>query len=209
MQHRTSAPSTETPAPQGPRTRAELDALVGQRTELRDQLREMGRRRNQIEEQIQSADPARLSQIRGEMKEIDSRATAINTTISVLDDKIAAAIGRGVFAEPSLLGQPSKEAPSSTIHPPDFPWVDTRLFLVSLAGEALAFVLVGVVAWRFGVRRLRAQLSGMLAHQSHQLQQVQQSIDVIAVEVERISEGQRFVAKTMADKALAEGEPAS
>src|SRR5437773_11889464 len=78
MQHRTSAPSTETPAPQGPRTRAELDALVGQRTELRDQLREMGSRRNQIEEQIQSADPARVSQIRGEMKEIDRRATALN-----------------------------------------------------------------------------------------------------------------------------------
>jgi hypothetical protein len=62
--------------------------------------------------------------------------------------------------------------------------------------------LVGVLA----VRRLERRFRTMFAPNPSTTSQLQQSVDAIAIEVERISENQRFVTKLLNDRGLGEGE---
>jgi hypothetical protein len=65
---------------------------------------------------------------------------------------------------------------------------------------ALLFTFIGVLIHRRAWRRAEKQFTGVGAGGRAELQQLQQAVDVIAVEVERISEGQRFVSKLLNDR---------
>jgi hypothetical protein len=79
-------------------------------------------------------------------------------------------------------------------------YLQVAVITVLLSG-ALAAIVVGLVR---GVSIKPKQASVSDTH-SHQLEQLQQSVDAIAVEVERIAEAQRFSAKLLAERA----EPAA
>jgi len=64
----------------------------------------------------------------------------------------------------------------------------------ALAAEAVGFLLIGFVFWRLTARRARREVGAMLGDQSAKVQRLEQSLDVIAVEVQRIADGQRAVA---------------
>lgn len=72
---------------------------------------------------------------------------------------------------------------------------------------------LGIPLVRSWTKRKELEASGRLipASMDDRLQRIEQAIDTMAVEVERIAEGQRFVVKLMADKpaervAIGEGE---
>ena len=81
----------------------------------------------------------------------------------------------------------------------------TRANYLLLFGAAGAFsLMVGfVAAWiggRFGARSvLKEARRNALGEVNDQLRRMEQSIDVIALEVERISEAQRFAARVAAE----------
>lgn len=81
----------------------------------------------------------------------------------------------------------------------------TREHYLMLFGAAGTFALVVgfVAAWiggRFGARSVLKQARAQaLGEVSEQLGRMQQSVDVIALEVERISEAQRFAARIAAE----------
>ena len=79
-------------------------------------------------------------------------------------------------------------------------FLQVSIIVVALAGM-LSVVVVGLVR---GVQSKPKQLNAT-AGQNLQLEQLQQSVDAIAVEVERIAEAQRFSAKLLAERA----EPAA
>jgi hypothetical protein len=66
-----------------------------------------------------------------------------------------------------------------------------------LALQGLTFVLLGIVVWRSFRRPVSTRLAGADAGR---LEQLQRSVDVMAVEVERIAESQRFTAKLLNDQ---------
>ncbi len=81
------------------------------------------------------------------------------------------------------------------------------------AGAHVALTFVGAyVFWRFAVNRLaergwRLGGSGTVElpdESPDRLESLQQSLDVVAVEVERIGEGQRFMARLVAEQDAAE-----
>jgi hypothetical protein len=86
------------------------------------------------------------------------------------------------------------------------------LVLFTAAGViALAAGLVG--AWlgaRFGTRRVVQEVIDALPSReqrdatSQQLGQLAQAVDVMSVEIERLSEGQRFTARLLADRRAAQ-----
>jgi hypothetical protein len=78
--------------------------------------------------------------------------------------------------------------------------------LVAGAGLFAAFIItVRTVAHVFLERaRLRAGQSGT-STDSARLQRIEQAIEAMAIEVERISEGQRFTTKLLADRAAGSG----
>jgi hypothetical protein len=189
---------------QGPQTRADLDALVAQRQELRDQARDLSRRRNQLDEQQHvTSDPGAKQALQARMRDIDVRSARIESDLLRLDERIADAIARGVNVDqPQQPQQPQAIISIPPINIPEFGpprGVDPDLLVGALVGEALAFVMVGVVIFQLGWKRIRAQLRRDTGDQSARLEKLQQAIDVIGVEVERISEGQRYVAKVVGD----------
>ena len=191
---------------QAPQTRAQLDALREQRTELTSQLQSLGNRRAELmaQEHIGSDEEARV--IQDQIKQLDQRMSRLDAQITGLNDQISASVARGVGTrgadvEPGLPAIAPINIPQITI-PPFGPMgpMQTRSpdLIGALAGEAAIFLLFGFVFWQFAWKRMRAQLSHALGDQSARMQQVQQSLDVIGLEVERISEGQRYVAKVLA-----------
>jgi hypothetical protein len=78
-------------------------------------------------------------------------------------------------------------------------------------GSAAGLLAIYVV-WRGVIRRFIWKkkpvpvVTATVPDHSPRLEQLQQSVDVIALEVERISEAQRFLAKVINERALGAGE---
>jgi hypothetical protein len=78
--------------------------------------------------------------------------------------------------------------------------------VITFAGIATVIVamlgslaMIGVTSWRF-IRKAPSAPKQMDNETLQRLEQLQQSMDSIAIEVERIAEAQRFTARLMAQK---------
>jgi hypothetical protein len=76
-----------------------------------------------------------------------------------------------------------------------------------LVSQAVGFLLLGAVLWAALRRRLAAATTRLSAEDTYRLDQLQRSVDVMAVEIERISEGQRYVSKVLGAGAAGAAEP--
>jgi hypothetical protein len=210
--------------------RAQLDgALEGlnfQRSELQSQQGTLLRRRNQLDEQRHVAPASERAGIERQIADIDARSARIEQQILGLNDQISATLARrtamvaGQDAVQAAQGaQAAAQAaqviriPQISIPPMDFGRQSRRTEMRDVAGfmaaEAVLLGLIGVVFWRFAMRRMRDQFERMIGAQSQQLGQLQNAVDVIGIEVERISEGQRYVAKVLAEGTSASALPVS
>jgi hypothetical protein len=78
--------------------------------------------------------------------------------------------------------------------------------IVALSGQICGTLLIISLIAAFVSRRKAAPLpSDVMQRIDHRLSEMQQSIDTVAVEVERISEGQRFTTKLLADRGIGSG----
>ena len=66
-----------------------------------------------------------------------------------------------------------------------------------MVAEGAVFLLLGVVLWRLGLARGRRQTVRAEAPRDDRMQQ---AVDAIAIEVERLSEGQRFINNILSAK---------
>jgi cell division protein FtsB len=181
--------------------------LTAQRDELQDQLQLLSDRRSQLFAQFRTMPegPAR-HELEMRMNEIDTRSSRLDGQIQAMNDRIVEAMGRVGTSGPVIVNVPRGAGPQISIPPfegPGFrmrgPGPDMREVGGMMAAEAVALVLIGVVAWRFGMKRMREQFDRVFTQQAAQMNQLQQAVDVIGIEVERISEGQRYVAKMLND----------
>jgi hypothetical protein len=75
-------------------------------------------------------------------------------------------------------------------------------FLIPITGIiAATLMVIGLPLVRAYARRMEHEPPSMSPELAARLAQMQQAIDAIAVEVERISEGQRFTTKLLAERA--------
>jgi hypothetical protein len=80
-------------------------------------------------------------------------------------------------------------------------------FLIPIVGIIAAVIMtIGIPLARAYARRIEGAPQGIPPELNARLGQMQQAIDAIAVEVERISEGQRFTTKLLSDRS-ATGAP--
>jgi hypothetical protein len=178
-------------------TRAELDAIVRQRSELRDQLRILEDRRTQLSAQRRVSEQSQRGVLDQRIQALDERIPRIEREILQADEVIAKGVGRTGVLEPPPAIPPTENV---AVIPGGFasPELGVALERV-LVVEGFGFVLIGFVAWR-SLRRLERRLTGTGPDAGHAAR-LQQSVDSIAVEVERISENQRYVTKLLAAKA--------
>lgn len=198
-----------------PRTRAELDALIARRGELQGQLRSSEDRRFQLSQQAQHTPPESRGALNQRLATLDERIAQIEAQVLQLDNAISQGMANADLihsadqATPALPpappapGFPFPPSPEAVIHVPPpgatIP-VDGRTLLVGGLGTLALFALVTWLMWRRAVASLTRNLRASATSQTD-MSQLQRSVDAIALEVERISENQRFVTKLLNQQA--------
>ena len=189
------------------RNRAELDALDMKRSELRRQLESNTERRALLGEQLRQSQGTTVQRdVEARIKALDDRSANIDQQLNQIDDAVSAALASGITVDRSQEGvtivRPGGQQ-GITIIPPRFGRSSTIANVMFF--EALGFVILGLILWRMLRRRGPASAVRLAPEESGRLEQLQRSVDVIALEVERISEGQRYVTKLLGDKQPAIG----
>ncbi|HJQ10279.1 MAG TPA: hypothetical protein VJ840_04540 [Gemmatimonadaceae bacterium] len=189
-----------------PTTHEEMMALMSQRDQLKDQLEEVTDRRNEIIGQLRSHPPeAAQASLQSELKVLDQRVTELHNDLSLVGREISR-------ASPDLIAMATEQPPApGFVMPPPFSGPGNFEDGVMLgAGVAIfamtVLLLVGRFIWKRFVRSDTAAPRALRAD-SERLQRLEQGMEAVAIEVERISEGQRYVTKLLSESRGLESTP--
>jgi len=171
-----------------PSPTAVYEGFVAARSELRDQLETLQDQRRELSNQLQDpmVNGANRTGLEQHIAEIDARITALDKQIANADAQVAqaAAVPGAVVRDPPHIRQ----------GPPEEVFVLGGMFIV-----VVLFPLTIAYARRLW-RRGAVAVSAIPHELMDRLTRLDQAIDSIAVEVERIGEGQRFVTRVLAER---------
>ncbi|MGQ0647343.1 MAG: hypothetical protein ACT4P7_07205 [Gemmatimonadaceae bacterium] len=178
------APSAQIVVP--PMTRREIQQLQERRSELSSQLSSAeGRRERLAEELAKAPDAALRAGIEERIKLLDQRILQIETDI--------ASTGRILAMNPRVATTSGTSAPSGFDLRPQV--------VVPLAGMFSLFVLAPL-AFAMARRIWRGSPPAVIhrdPESDSRLERIEQAVDAIAIEIERISEAQRFQNKLLGE----------
>jgi hypothetical protein len=175
-----------------PRTARELEALKARRDELSSQLRSVDSRRSRLLSELrQTNDPAATKGLEDRLALLDARQLQLESDIQQTGQQLSSAAA-GLIAStsdaPIVGGLGSKQ-------------------VMALSILSIIFVFfplaVGIGRAIFKRSARPGPPPAVFTETAQRLERLESSVDAIAVEVERISEGQRFVTKL-----LSESQPA-
>ena len=166
---------------------AVLRGARAQREELREQLSNLEEKRRDLAQDLRTKDGVDRAGVERRIAEIDQRISEVDKELAAADLQVAksAAIPGAVVPDPPP--PPELQDPTEAIA-----IVSTVLTLFVLFPLTIAYARR---LWRRGAVAV-AELPKILAER---LARLDQAVDAIAIEVERISEGQRFLTKVMTD----------
>lgn len=185
-----------------PKTVVEIEGLRARRSELADQLERAWNRRENISDQMTEATAAERPGLEARMAAADQRILQIEADIAATERALTA-------TSPALLGaatqaEEAAEAARRAAEPP----IDEDLIgVLSVIGLLMLFPLVIARARR--IWKQAAVPRGLPPATEGRLERIEQAVDAIAVEVERVSEGQRFVTKLLSEPKVAVSHEAS
>ena len=177
-----------------PNTRAEVRALLAQREELSNQLSSVSDRRSELASEVANAPDAALrSGLEERLRLLDRRILQLETDIATTGQQLSAA--------PSEL-----RATTESANPSDG-GSDSFEDGLAVGGTIALFVAVaGLFITRRRWRRRDASLPSQLGNEATQrLERLENGMEAIAIEIERVSEGQRFVTKLLSQSQPALG----
>jgi hypothetical protein len=192
---------------QSSRGAEELRALDARRDELKEQLQSITERRALLTAQRSDADPSQARDLGELIGQLDQRTRRIDAELNGIDDQISALLARGVRRPSGFeqLIQNMPNVPGAATPAPEtrfqfFPRRDDSLMMGLLIGQGITLLLLVFLLWRGLRQRVGASFARLAPEDTNRLDQLQRSVDVMAVEVERISEAQRFVSKLLNDQ---------
>lgn len=173
-----------------PRTFREVEALRARRTELSNQLESAAGRRASLaarlrDENVTGADRTGLEQ---RLRVLDDRIVQLESDMATTGRQLTA-------ADPSLLTTRQLAPRPFDPGPRGVMQVGSFVSLAVLAPVAIAWARL---LWRRGSRG-PAVASRVEAARDERLARLETAVDAIAIEVERIAEGQRFVTRLIAE----------
>lgn len=174
-----------------------LEAYRQQRSELRDQLDRLEDQREELTEQLAAAPEAAVKAgLLNRIATIDGRIVAVDKAIADADASVAraAAIPGAVVPDPP---------PRERSGPPEEFFI-LLMVLTFFIGMPLAIAYARRI-WKKGVATVAAIPQDIY----ERFNRIDQAIDSVAVEVERIGENQRYVTKLVADQQRALGAGAA
>ena len=172
-----------------PQTVVEVRSLRAQRSELSNQLQSAQRRRNEVVEQLSKSSAAERPGLEARLKLLDERILEIEGEISRTGELIA--------KTPGNLLSTSTQAPIVGGGP---------MTSGDITGVMIVFTIFVLAPIAFTVARLLWKRASNPAPKKADIQaeermrRLEAGVDAIAIEVERISEGQRFVTKLLSER---------
>lgn len=179
---------TPAPAqPSPPATAAEMyEALRAQGLILDNQLNELEHARDELADQLRNpiVTGADRSGLEARLAQLDSRISQIEAQRMVSDQQIAQAAAQ----------------PGAVIVRPDPPAnrADEVLEFGAFLSVIILFPLA--IAWARRIWRRQTVIQAIPPELGTRLASIERAVDAVAVEVERIGEGQRFVTQLMATR---------
>jgi hypothetical protein len=174
-----------------PMTRQDIAALQARRRELSSQLNSADGRRRELSRLARNATGA--------------DKTGLEQRLGVLDGRMA-----GLESDIADVGHQLASAPAALVASQQDPWVgwgpNTRNRfgdnLAPLAGLFTIFVLspIAISIARSVWKRSSLPRQAVASGDTQRLERMEQAMDAIAIEIERVSEGQRFVTRLLSER---------
>jgi hypothetical protein len=193
-------PVVVTPGPEGappitlsiPRTASELEALRSRREELSRQLNSVDNRRSKLLSQLRStSDPTATKGLQDRLSLLDARQLQLESDLQQTGDQLSSAAA-GLIA--------------STSDAPVFAGLGSKQ-VMALSILSIIFIFfplaIGIGRAIFKRSARPGPPPAVFTETAQRLERLEAAVDAIAVEIERVSEGQRFVTKL-----LSESQPA-
>jgi hypothetical protein len=180
-----------------PLTAGDVGAMRARIRELKDELQDAANRRNTVASRLREADVAARAGYESRLQVLDNRIMVIENEITRLVTQIGTAPTSALVAGSAAAQDPAQIA--SQVAGEIVPIIAILSIFVFMP-IALA---VSRLIWRRASAPPRQAVSDHATQQ--RLENLQQAVDTIAIEVERISEGQRFVTRMLSDRAVGSG----
>ncbi|MBW8769304.1 MAG: hypothetical protein JF589_06100 [Gemmatimonadetes bacterium] len=159
------------------------EVLGDQMEKLQDERRDISNRLSSTEENLSSADKAGLEK---RMTVLDGRIDAMDKQIAGADAQVAATAG--------IPGAIVERPPEEHHGPPEAVFVLGGIFMF------VAIFPISIAYARRIWRRSAAAVTAIPKDVIDRFTQIDQAVESIAVEVERIGEGQRFITRVLSDQ---------
>jgi hypothetical protein len=169
-------------------TAKDIAALRGRSEELSKQLISADGRRRRLQETLRRADGADKAGLEQRLVVLDTRIAALEADIADNGSKLASPEAQAVTT-----GQPFAWTPAggNRINGNEVPIaILFTLFVLSPIALSISRLL-----WRRGNLRPRPETP----EADPRLERMEQAIDAISIEIERVSEGQRFVTRLLSE----------
>jgi hypothetical protein len=171
-----------------PTTAAEVAALKARRSELSNQLESAAGRRQRLSSSLEGKQGADRAGIEARIAVLDQRIMQLESDLAETGHLLVMAPGT-LVATTSPAGQLGRMDPDA---------------VAALGGVFIIFVMapIAFAAARLMWKRATARITGppqLPPDSSRRLERLEQGMDAIAVEIERISEGQRFVTRLLSE----------
>jgi hypothetical protein len=168
-----------------------LEAARAQRGELRNQLDRAEERRENFQDQLSqlpSSDAVGRAGLEARIKDTDARIASLDQEIATADQRVASAA-----AVPGATYEPPRPVIQRN-GPPEEAFV--------LGGMFIVFVMLPLaIAQARRLWRRPAHISAeMPAELTDRLNRLEQAVDAVAVELERVGEGQRYVTRVLTEQ---------
>jgi len=173
-----------------PQTVGELRALRAERKEISSQLENVGARRARLAQSLKGKEGVDRAGVEARISVLDKRMLQLESQLDQTGQQLAMAPGSLTSAA---------DLPRFTNMDPDAVAALGAVFMIFVLAP-IAFAAARMM-WKRSSRPVAAPLND---DASRRLERLEQGMDAIAIEIERVSEGQRFVTRLLSES---HGEP--
>jgi hypothetical protein len=184
-----SQPVTVSAQQLGSSPRAVFEALQAKREVLGEYMSRLLNRRNNVSERLNNPNvtPAERAALEQHIQELNARIIDMEKQLHATDAEVAAAAG-----VPGAATAESRDAGNGG--PP------VEMLVTGTVFAGIALVIVAIAYARRLWKSTTKVVTQIPAAFEARLARFEQSLDAIAIEIERVSEGQRFLTKVFADQ---------
>ena len=179
--------------PGGAMTKQDIANLRARRSELSDQLESATGRRRSLAEQIRRADGVNKAGLESRLATLDQRIVRLEGELDEVGQQLASPQAAQYVAQTK---PPMNFGPQVRFSNVDPEPIIICFILFVLSPLALS---ISRLIWKRG-SRMSTQPPALRTDSGERLERIEQGMDAIAIEVERVSEGQRFVTRLLSER---------